>query len=251
MIENEARQRLLGVLGHPRSVELAAEHWIGAAVLGGLRQACNDTLRSDHRDRGVTKNAAGDVQGCLGELLVGTLIERELPEATVRVTPLDWDSPGDEVDATVEIASHTFLIETKCHLHEPQKRRFLINSVAAERSQARGARSFVPIFSALGSSLALMGRPLLIGDVLQWPEEDFGYGDPARSAKLTDLIPKQFGLSFDSAVEQLQAAGAVADPQHLDALAAKARLGFSELRKRGLQIGTRPAAALEALLTVA
>ncbi len=241
----------MAVLGHARVVEVSAEQWVAAAVLGGLRQACNDALRADHRDRGTTKNTAGDIQGCFGELLVGTLIERELPWAGIEVNPLDWDRPVDDVDATVEIGGHTFLVETKCHLQEPAKRWFLINAVAADRSQARGAKSFVPVFASLGSSIALVGRPLLMSDVLRWPPRDFGYGDPARGTRLAELMPAQFDLTIETAVQRLAEAGATCDPRSLHALAAKARAKFDRLRTAGLPVSSRPSEALATLVTVA
>jgi hypothetical protein len=251
MTEHEARQELINVIGRPRSVDVTSELWVAAAVLGGLRQACNDAIRSEHRDRGAVKNATGDVQGCFGELLVACLIEREMPDAIVTVAPLNWDRPGDDVDAAVEIDGHTFLVETKCHLHETSKRRFLINAVAVDRSKARGALSFVPILSIAGAGRALVGRPLLINDVLGWPVVDFRYGDPARTAWLEEVVSERFDLPLDLALKQVREVDAVADRDDLRAAATSARARFFELRSKGLRLEGGPLATLKALVAVA
>ena len=242
----EAAKLLLSVLGEPQKVALSRATWEAAAILGGLRQASNDGLRSTIRDRGDTKNAAGDIQGCLGELLVGSLVEKRLPEAIVSCTGLLWDEPGDTVDLTVSIAGHVFLLETKCHLDAPQKRRFLINAVAAERSAARGARSFIPVISALGSSVASLGRPLRVRDVLAWPIEDFRYGDPARSSPLAAFIPDYFDLSAESALAAVRGKGVTPADALVD-LAAHARVSWDELRASGLRFVGSPTSLVAAL----
>lgn len=87
MTRDEARAQILEVIGQPRTIAVSRELWLAAAVLGGLRQAVNDTLRSRHRDRGDTKNALGDMQGCFGELFLASLLESELVDAVVSFTP--------------------------------------------------------------------------------------------------------------------------------------------------------------------
>jgi hypothetical protein len=247
---DDARQRLVGVIGRARTVKVSREHWIAASVLGGLRQASNDAIQASHRDRGSEKNVAGHLQGCFGELLIGTLVETELSEASVYATLLDWDGAVDEVDATVEIKGHRFTVETKCHLHEPAKQRFLINVVAAERSKARNARSFVPIFSKLGAGVALIGSPLLLEDVLAWPTETFHYGDPAKRAWLRELMPPYFGYQLDQAVDAVTNAAEVVSPDDLSSLASSARARFERHRKAGFQLDQGPRASIEVLVAI-
>jgi hypothetical protein len=242
MTRDDARQSLLSVLGAPQEVEVAVKIWLAAAALGGLRQAANDSIRSSHRSRGDAKNARGDLQGSFGELVVATEIERALDNARITFRPLNWDRPGDEVDAAVEIGGHRFLVEAKCHLHEQNKKWYLVNAVAAERSRARGARSFVPVFSRAGAGVALLGRPLLVSDVHQWPLKDFGYRDAARAADLVRIFPSLFNCTLTEAVERVGGTPSI-DLSALIEVASSARRRFSELRAAGLEIGPTPVAA--------
>ncbi len=176
----EAIGELLAVVGTPRTVPVGETLWTAAAVLGGLRQASNDAHRARRRDRGADKNSAGDLQGAVGELLIATLLERGSRGATVTLDALRWEGAADDVDARVRLGGEDFLIETKCHLHEPNKRLFLVNADAAGRSKARGARSFIPVISAMGAAGALIGTPILVETVIKWPERTWRYGDAAR-----------------------------------------------------------------------
>lgn len=243
MEEAEARARLIAAIGTAGALPVHADVWRAAAVLGGLRQAANDSLRANHRSRGDDKNASGDLQGAFGELLVAATIEARLPDASVTCAPLNWDEPGNDVDAQVRLGTHTFLVEAKCHLHEPNKRLLLINGVAAERSQARGAKSFVPVLSAAGSSVALIGTPLLMSEVFGWRLRDFGYGDAARSAELETVVREHFDRSFIEARDAVCHDRVVA-PDELAHLAAAARARFEMLRSSGLEIPVTPRAAI-------
>lgn len=249
MTREEAIGALVAAIGGPQTLHVDRETWVAAAALGGLRQAANDSIRSPHRSRGDDKNAAGDLQGSFGELLVASTIEQRLPYATIAFAPLNWNSPGDDVDATVTIEDHTLLVEAKCHLHEPNKRLFLINAVAAERSRARGARSFVPVISAVGSAVALLGRPLLMADVSKWPSREFGYGDPARAANLQTFVPEYFHRSFAQAIAEVEEEIAV-DRQTLAAAAASAHDRFETLRESGVMVDRTPLAAIKTLVAV-
>jgi hypothetical protein len=247
---DDAWSYVLTAIGKAEAVPISSELWIASAVLGGLRQAANDTIRASHRSRGDAKNASGDLGGSFAELLVATVIERRLVDASVRVSLLNWDSPGNDVDAEVEVAGHTFLIEAKCHLHEVNKRLFLVNEKAAERSRARGALDFMPVLSRAGSDIAMLGRPLPMDDVLEWPVKDFGYEDPARWVTLNAFVPRYFGLPLVKAIE-LVTASSVVSVEELTRVTESARGRFEELRQGGLQIDLTPGAAKATLVSIA
>lgn len=239
-----ALNELLEVVGAPRVISAGAQLWISAAVLGGLRQASNEAHRAHRRDRGTHKNAAGDLQGAFGESLVATLLEDELPEAVVRFDPLRWEGAGDDVDARVDLHGEQFLIETKCHLHEPGKRLFLVNADAAERSQARGARSFVPVISSVGAAVAVLGAPIRVPAVLGWAQKTWSYGDPARSAELQDISRRYFELPYGELVSVVEAAGLAIEPSWLTSIGDQARERFPVLRDKGIEISRSPREAM-------
>ncbi len=250
-MRRKALNELLEVVGTTRVVPASAELWTAAAVLGGLRQASNDAHRADRRDRGAQKNAAGDLQGAFGELLVATVLEDMLPKACVQFDALRWEGAGDDVDALVELHGEEFLIETKCHLHEPAKRLFLINADAAERSQSRGARSFVPVISRTGAAVAFLGAPIRMHAVLSWPLRTWSYGDPARSAHLDAVSSEYFDRSYEALLRELERAGLAIGPMSLSAVATTAAQRFAAHRESQRTIARRPREAVSQLSALA
>jgi hypothetical protein len=126
----------------------------------------------------------------------------------------------------------------------------LVNDVAAQRSQDRGALSFVPVLSAVGASVALVGSPIMLADVLRWPPREFGYGDPARAVALKALAPKSWGRTFDDAVAEVLAATPAVEETELAAAASAARARFAALRS-ALVIESSPLAATRTLAAIA
>jgi hypothetical protein len=242
---------LLAVIGGPRTAPASRALWIAAAVLGGLRQASNDPRRAQRRDRGNALNAAGDLQGAFGELLIASLLEAELPDAIVRFDPLRWEGAADDVDARVSLLGHEFLIETKCHLDESRKSLFLVNADAAERSAQRGARSFVPVIARSGSRVAMVGRPILVSAVRSWEIASWGYGDPARSAPLARVSQQQFDRPYRDLLRAISESGVAVEPAALLDAAGVARGRFGELRSGGRSVSRAPGEAIAQLSAIA
>jgi hypothetical protein len=234
-------------LGVPRVVEVDGAMWSAAATLGGLRQASNDPIRAKHRDRGESKNTAADLQGCFGELVVGTLVEAAVPGVSLECQLLDWDGPVDDVDLKIGGRTRQVLVETKCHLDELNKRLFLVNKVAAERSAVRGAEFFIPVFSRVGAGRALVGRHLPVAAVQGWRIENFQYGDRARAEQLDTVLKAHFDCDLGTARKVIGDAPSVTDAQGLNRVAQAAREGFEEFRARQVAIPESPAEAVLAL----
>lgn len=85
-------------------------------------------------------------------------------------------------------------IEAKCHLdiadetakqHKlPLKRDFAVNHEAVSDSYGLGVRLMLPIVAAPGGLTAVVGRCLLLADVLLWQPTEYGHEHPALAVPL-------------------------------------------------------------------
>ena len=181
-----------------RRLSLTRNFWVAAAILAGVRKAVNDPIRRDSRNRGTSKNLLNDIQGMAGEL-VG-LAHAELSEDVVGVAHdlVDFSGPVDDVDLIVSRKTSTVRVEVKCLLLEAKKRRFLVNVIAHERSQARGADYYLPVITSIGADVAFVGNVIPPKALETWQIERFQYGDPAFSMPFDKFSQTYFLISNPS-----------------------------------------------------
>ena len=74
----------------------------------------------------------------------------------------------------------------------------------------RGTQFLLPMVAAPGSDTVLLGRALLIEKVREWPQRDYGYGDPAHALPMIRIAPALFGFEF-SDCERIVRVGATTD----------------------------------------
>lgn len=229
-------------------LEVTREDWIAAAVIGGLRTGSNDGHRVAEQDRGRDGNPLVDLQGVLGELLVMRLLGELFPTASLDAELLTWGAGGSpnlqlHADATLGEGEESLSLEAKCHLHSDgdpvtgkgRKRLFLINEIAHTRSVARGAAGFLPILTLLASSLAVVGRLVLVEEVADWEvTRPRAGGAPARTIKLEAMCERYFpGMSWPAIRGELVGAPARAAETLLN-LARGAARDVEQLRMTGL-----------------
>jgi len=129
----------------------------------------------------------------VGEL--ATLIRLEDLGFTCSHDLLDVSGPVDDVDIRVVAGDACLALEAKCLLLQPNKRLFLINRIAHERSVARGADGYMPIFTTAGAGHAHAGACISSAEVEEWAVMPFQYGDPALGVALRDFCPGHLGMS--------------------------------------------------------
>jgi hypothetical protein len=198
------RDALLVALRRPRSFALSIETWRAAAVLGGLRVAVNDPIRSGDRDRGQQKNWLADIWGTIGELVA--LRRLNLIEGLpVKHHPIAFHGPVNDVDLVASTSDGPLRLEAKAHLVEPGKEWFMVNKRAHARSTRRGAVAYIPVLGVLGSSKALAGHPILRSDMDSWGPPDKPLKDPAIGITLDTLASRYFAQSLPQAAAVVNA----------------------------------------------
>jgi hypothetical protein len=184
---------MMTILETPRRFKLTRDFWIATSVIAGLRKAVNDPIRANNRDRGNAKNFLNDIQGVAGELLALAHVETLEGVASIKHDIINFDGPVDDVDLLVETATSLVGLEAKCLLLEANKKRFLVNQTAHERSLKRGAIYYLPIVTALGADVAYVGKGIGIEILHAWKVEDFNYGDPALSTPFDEFAKTFLG----------------------------------------------------------
>jgi len=196
---------MLDQLDEPNSISLTRDHWRAAALLAGLRKGVNDNQRSAHRSRGEFKNILNDLQGVLGELVaLMTLEESGANIKSIQHNPIDFETHIDDVDLVVDGHDREYKIESKCLLVERNKSLFLVNQTAHNRSLNRNAEGYIPVLSVEGGREALVGSFTTTGEVSDWNEMDFGYGDPALGVDLSDYCPEKWGATENQIRQRLE-----------------------------------------------
>lgn len=153
------------VLGPAQWFGLDEKFWTAVGVIAWLRMWANDPIRGTTRTRGDEKNWLNDAQGAFGELLA---IRRSEGASGATVTAqdlVDFSGPVDDVDLTLEAAGGIYRIEAKGLLWDPSKKRFLINEIARERSDRRGAHGYLLSFGEFGGPRAVVGQIVSMASV--------------------------------------------------------------------------------------
>jgi hypothetical protein len=229
-------------------VEISRDEWLASAVIAGLRVASNRG-RAAHRSRGTQKNLLNDIQGVVGELVAIRTLEHQHGEAQVEHAILDWSGGTGDVQDKVDIAvsdarGGSIRLEGKCHLDEDNKRMFLVNRTAHQRSAARGAAGYMPIIGVLGHEGARVGRLVEHAELDRWEPHEYGYRDLALRRPLTTVSSEIFGMPWEELRAGLRASGAVADGTTISVLAGGAVQRFEHLRESGLDLTGLPHAEL-------
>lgn len=228
-------------------MEISREEWLATAVIAGLRVASNRG-RAAHRSRGEEKNLLNDIQGTIGELIAIRILEREHGAAQVEHAIFDWSGGTgdvqDKVDIVVRACDSSVRLEGKCHLDEDNKRMFLVNRTAHQRSAARGAVGYVPVVGVLGHAQARVGRLVEHAELDGWEAHDYGYRDVALRRPLTTVSPEVFGAPWEEVQASLRQSAAVAHGPTILTLAYGATQRFDQLRDSGFELAGLPHAEL-------
>lgn len=197
-------EELVSELGLPRAISVSARTWRAAAVLGKLRTLVNDRHRDSDRDRGRSKNLLNDLQGAIGEIVGLTLLDRRQLGAPAHGL-LDLGSSVDRPDLST-VGPQPVHLDVKCHLHRDNKRLFLVNERARQRSIQRGVVAFLPLVAQALHQRAYLGRLVPAADLIQWRVGTLGgHRDPARHLPLTT-----FGCRYLPSSHPYQAEAAAA-----------------------------------------
>lgn len=241
-------------LGKPTSIALDRGLWEAAAVLGGLRKATNESIRSRERDRGARGNMLNDLEGAVSELAALKHITGILPSgARVAHRLLSLAGPVDESDMELIGPELGIRLEVKGLLAEDRKKRFLINCRAFERSKERGANGYLPLITSSGASTAYVGSVVDMREVEAWRVEDLGYGDPARSVPLGEFAAAHMGVAEDEMRRSLRRSEGSAARWNGDLarLFVKAEAALCDLKRKGFSIDGMPLEQLVASLRAA
>jgi len=201
----QAVMQLTHLLSEPHDFTVCNEMWATAALIAGLRTASSNQSRARRQDRGSVNNTVGDIQGVVGELIAFGHLSRHLERWSVTPLLLNWRGGGSaetssrtDLELSLEAEQTSVrkvgktrdgiesilrprlreLIEAKCHLDLDSKTAksagikiksdFAVNHEAVCSSYALGARIMLPVAVALGQHTAVVGRCVLLSDVLQW-----------------------------------------------------------------------------------
>jgi hypothetical protein len=262
-----AVMQLTHLLSEPHDFIVSNEMWATAALIAGLRTASNES-RSSRQDRGPVNNPVVDIQGVVGELIAFGHLSCHLGRWSVTPLLLDWLGGGStetssraDLELTIEpeLASvrkvgptHSGvesilrprlreLIEAKCYLdidHETAKkvgikakRDFAVNHEAVCTSYALGAKLMLPVAVALGQHTAVVGRCLLLSDVLQWQATEYGHRHPALAVPLSQISPVVWQAPWDELRDRLHQAPPEVDLAVLMRVHAGAAARFDELHE--------------------
>ena len=171
----------------PSCLPLSKKHWRTALVIAYLRKLVNDPIRARHRDRGEQKNILNDLQGSIGELAAIVAAENETLIESTQHDLLSFSGPVDDVDLIACTVDRDFRIEAKCLLMQGNKRLFLVNQVAHERSLARHATGYLPVITSTAAPVAFIGRLIPAEELDSWQTFDIKYGDTAIGMPLQEF----------------------------------------------------------------
>jgi len=187
----------LSLIGSTQRILLTPSIWACAIAIAVLRVEVNDPIRAEHRDRGDEKNLLNDLQGAIGEIVAAIRAERTYGVGAVTHDLVDFDGPVDDVDIKITSSSGEIRLETKCLLWEANKKKFLINDKAHERSVQRKARGYIPVLASVGGNIAIVGPVIGIEEVANWDRIAYQYGDPAKGIDLESFCEKYLGRSWE------------------------------------------------------
>jgi hypothetical protein len=220
-------------------VEISRDEWLATAVIAGLRVASNEA-RAAHRSRGAQKNLLNDIQGVAGELLAIRVLESQHGAGNVEHAILHWSGGTGEVQEKVDIVVRnddwSIRLEGKCHLDEDNKRMFLVNRTAHQRSAARGAAGYLPVVGVLGHARARVGRLVAHAELDDWEPHNYGYDDVALRRPLRDVAPEVFAAEWEELRASLQGSPKVARGETIKDLARGAMRRFAELRGSAFEL---------------
>lgn len=237
--------RMPAQLATPQALSMTREHWIAAAVLGGLRKATKDPSRRPDHDRGRKRNILNDIDGAIGELVV--LRHLEGLGGRVRHILFSPDGSVDRPDFALEFEGCVWRLEAKAHCIGQGRRRFLINDEAHERAKGRGTHFYVPVITAYGSAMAYVGRAIDVAHVDSWNKGKLRPdGDPARMLDIKDTIQQYFG-AVD--LDELGRDAKVVSKEELQAVASEAGRRLDEFVSKGWDLCAMSSAQIVSLLT--
>ena len=197
-----SRSVLLSAVARSLPTRLTArrETWRAAVVLGELRRLSNERRRAPDRDRGASKNSAGDVEGALGELALLWTAERAgrgiRGDVVIEHDLLAPSGAVDTADIRLLLDDRVVALEAKAHGVQQGKTRFLINQRAFQRSCERNACGFVPVLFELGCPNVFVGRVIPLTDVAMWDCGTLGsHRDPAMILDLD--VARDHYFAFD------------------------------------------------------
>lgn len=220
-------------------VEISRDEWLATGVIAGLRVASNRS-RLPHRSRGAQKNLLNDIQGVVGELLAIRILESQHGAGQVEHAILHWSGGTGEVQEKVDIVvrdeGECVRLEGKCHLDEDNKRMFLVNRTAHQRSAARGAAGYLPIIGVLGHATARVGRLVEHAELDGWEPHNYGYDDVALRRPLRKVAPEVFAVDWEELRDSLQRSPEVAGGETIKGLARGAMRRFDELRRSAFEL---------------
>ncbi|HKG38390.1 MAG TPA: hypothetical protein VKB25_05320 [Conexibacter sp.] len=221
------------------NVEISRDEWLATAVIAGLRVASNQA-RAPHRSRGAQKNLLNDIQGVAGELLAIRILEAEYGAGQVEHAILHWSGGTGEVQEKVDIVirhrSWRIRLEGKCHLDEDNKRMFLVNRTAHQRSAARGAVGYLPVLGVLGRATARVGRLVEHAELDGWEPHNYGYDDVALRRPLREVAPEIFAAEWEELRASLRSSPEAAGGDTIRGLARGAMNRFEELRGSSFEL---------------
>lgn len=189
---------LIDAFDRHRWMDLSADEWFAAAIIGAMRTRVNDPIRQRKRDRLPERNLRNDVSGVLAEILVIKRVEQELPSQRLVYQLLDLRKATDMLD--VQLANSRAGLEAKSVLllEERKRRYFAINEKAANKSVRRGAMGYIGVLTAMGSRHALMSKVVPMNEVKEWPVEKLGgHPDPAHVMNLRDFAVRNAGMPIE------------------------------------------------------
>lgn len=220
-------------------MEISRDEWLATGVIAGLRVASN-RARAPHRSRGAQKNLLNDIQGVAGELLAIRILERQHGAGQVEHAILHWSGGTGEVQEKVDVVVRdrdwSVRLEGKCHLDEDNKRMFLVNRTAHERSAARGAAGYLPVLGVLGHAKARVGRLVEHAELDAWEAHDYGYSDVALRRPLTKVASEVFAAEWEALRASLQSSREIASGDTIRGLARGAMQRFEELRGSAFEL---------------
>jgi hypothetical protein len=194
----------LELFGEPHELPVAWDTWESAARLGLGRVHANNATRTATQTRPMVRQVLQDVLGTFAELR----IVRACANIGYDHDTTAWDEDGGVAsqaapDVTIRHEGGVYRFDVKCHmvltdpqrqhLNVPPKRDFAINVRSLGKAERRGTEYLLPLMTAPGSRVVLLGRLLTLAEVQAWPTRDYGYGDPAYVRPMAQAGPELFG----------------------------------------------------------
>ena len=276
--------QLTTLLGKAADVVVDAALWGAAAYLGGLRTASNDARRRVDQDRGSLGNLVVDLQGVLGELIM-LRASTDLDGWTAHHTLFDSAGGGSAtVSSAVDVAlsspqqrvtartlrgttlpdvnrpAREFRVEAKCHLDLSQplieagqrpKADFAVNRKAVLDSMVVGADAVVCVVAAPGHDIAVRGRMLPIGDVLEWEVVDYRADNLALRMPLGQLSPIVWDALWPAVRKRIHASPEVISLALLSEAHAAGRGDYADWARGAHELPAEAEAAIAMLVDAA